>query len=189
MSELVFIRHAATDFAGTFCGQIDPPLNAAGELQLAALAQRSELEGIGAVYSSDLHRARATAAAIAKKHSLGVMEEAALREIAFGDWEGLRWEQVEAADAAFARRWSDAFPQIPAPGGEPYAAFRTRVLSAVHRLRQQAMQRVAIVTHAGVLRLILQDCGGFDAARAWEITRAYGACFVLLANGKIEVGA
>ena len=37
MSDLLFIRHAETDMAGTFCGHLDPELNARGLLQLEEL--------------------------------------------------------------------------------------------------------------------------------------------------------
>ena len=65
MSELLFIRHAETDMAGTFCGHCDPELNARGRDQLADLINRLGKEEIGVVYASDLRRAHATGMAIA----------------------------------------------------------------------------------------------------------------------------
>ena len=187
MSDIVFVRHAETDFAGTFCGHFDPPLNEVGKNQLAQLVERTEFENIVAVYSSDLQRAYATAHALAVRHNVAVTADADLREIGFGAWEGLRWQQIEEADPAFARRWWQDFPHLTCPGGEPYAAFCKRALAKVRTLRALPAPRIAVVTHAGVLRLVLELFGDFREEDSWQLTRQYGSSFVLLADDTVKV--
>ncbi len=110
MSRVLFIRHAETEMAGRFCGHSDPELNTQGWMQVAALAQQLSAEPIDTVYSSDLRRARSTAEAIAAVRELPRCLRPALREIDFGQWEGLRWEQIEQLDPEYARRWVALYP-------------------------------------------------------------------------------
>jgi len=176
MSELLFIRHAETDMAGTFCGQSDPDLNTRGHAQLSELINRLRKEQIGVVYTSDLLRARATAKAIAKAFGVKWHVRPALREISFGRWEGIRWEEIERRDQAYALRWIADYPRLAAPGGENWDDFERRVLEEVKFLSLEAEAcgcQVAVVTHAGVLRTLLCALHGYSEDRAWEQTRSY----------------
>jgi alpha-ribazole phosphatase/probable phosphoglycerate mutase len=176
MSELLFIRHAETDMAGTFCGHSDPELNARGRIQLGELINRLRMEEIGLVYSSDLRRAHTTGMAIAEAFDVDCCVRSALREINFGQWEGITWEEIERRDDAYARRWIAEYPRLPAPDGESLRDFERRVLDEVKFLSLQveaADCRVAIVTHAGVIRTVLCALYGCSEDHAWELTRSY----------------
>jgi alpha-ribazole phosphatase len=176
MSELLFIRHAATDMAGTFCGHSDPELNARGRVQLAELIDRLRVEEIGAVYTSDLRRARTTGTAIAEAFGVACHVRSALREIGFGQWEGITWEEIERRDEAYARRWIAEYPRLPAPEGERFGDFERRVLDEVTFLSREtetASRAIAVVTHAGVLRIVLCALYGCSEEAAWEQTKAY----------------
>lgn len=178
MSEILFIRHGETDLAGTFCGHSDPPLNARGEQQVRDLVASLDPHSISCVYSSDLQRATATARPIANAFQLPLMLNSDLREIGFGEWEGLTWAAIEQRDPAHARRWIAEFPHLPAPGGETFAAFESRVLSAINTLASaHEKERIAIVTHGGVLRLALRTFQGCSEAEAWSRTQAFCATF------------
>jgi len=178
MSGLVFIRHAETDLAGTFCGHADPPLNARGRQQVEALIAQLAGERFDAVHSSDLRRAAETARALAAGFGVDCTTSAKLREIGFGRWEGLRWNEIEAVGAEYARRWVECFPSLPAPEGEPFAAFEERVLEEVDRLSALAAdKRIAVVTHGGAMRVVLERRLGHTADQAWKMTRAYCAFF------------
>lgn len=174
MTGLLFIRHAATDLAGTFCGHADPPVNALGQQQIADLVRSLASSCIRAVYTSDLQRAVRTAEAIAGSHSAPLALRAGLREIYFGQWEGLRWSEIEARDRSFAAEWMRRFPELSAPGGELFEDFEARVLQEVDLLLAPAHNSlIAIVTHAGVLRVVLQSLLGCSAEQAWERTSTY----------------
>jgi alpha-ribazole phosphatase/probable phosphoglycerate mutase len=178
MRTLLFIRHAETDMAGTFCGHSDPPVNQRGCAQIEELLGTLADESVGAIYSSDLARARTTANAIGIAFRLSPIAMPALREIGFGEWEGLSWQQIEARDAVYARRWSEAYPHMPAPGGESFEAFRARVTGAVEHLLSLADgSKIAVVTHAGVMRVALRVFCGLDEKEAWEQTKSYCGFF------------
>ena len=173
-STLILLRHAETDLAGTFCGATDPPLNQRGLAQLPALIARLADLHLDAIYTSDLLRARQTAEAIAAPHSTQIHPRPSLRQINFGRWETLTWQQIEQADPAFAVRWIAEFPNLPPPDGEPIPLFKHRVLEEIAFIRQQLQgQTVAIVTHSTVLRVLLEELGHFSAHHAWESTRDY----------------
>ena len=183
MSGLLFIRHAETDMAGTFCGHSDPPINSRGRAQIAELMARLVPETFDAIYSSDLRRAVNTAEALNKKFVVPVTTMPCLREIHFGEWEGLTWAEIERRDAAYARRWNEAFPDLPAPGGEAHSAFERRVLKVTDDLlRLPEDKRVALVTHGGVMRVVLQARFGFSQRHAWELTKSYCSHFSLASD-------
>jgi alpha-ribazole phosphatase len=176
MSELILIRHAETDMAGTFCGHSDPELNARGHAQLDELINRLRAEEIGVVYTSDLRRAHTTGRAIAEAFAVNCHVRSALREINFGRWEGLTWEEIQRRDEVYARRWLAEYPRLPAPDGESLHHFERRVRDEVRVLSLQtetAGCRAAVVTHAGVLQTLLRVLHGYCEVSAWEQTRSY----------------
>jgi len=173
MSDILFIRHGATDLAGTFCGHSDPPLNERGQQQVAALIEQLAGEAIEAVYSSDLLRAHETAGAIAKARGVRVHTLPGLREIHFGAWEGLCWSEIEARDASYAQRWLAEYPTLAAPGGEALSAFEERVLATVEMLLRNEARPFAVVSHAGVMRVILRRLCGFAEDACFAQTKEY----------------
>ncbi len=178
MTGLVLIRHAETDMAGTFCGQSDPPVNARGHEQIAAMISSLASERFDEVYSSDLRRAVSTATSLAATLAAPVVTSIKLREIHFGDWEGLTWAEIEKRDPAHARRWIEQFPAIAAPNGEPVVAFESRVLSEIDRLLLPAKtRRLAVVTHGGVMRAVLRVRFGYTEQQAWELTKPFCSSF------------
>jgi alpha-ribazole phosphatase/probable phosphoglycerate mutase len=176
MSELLFIRHPETDMAGTFCGHSDPELNPRGHVQLGELIDRLRMEEIDVVYTSDLRRAHTTGMAIAEAFGVDCRVRSALREINFGQWEGITWKEIERRDDAYARRWIAEYPRLPAPDGESFQDFERRVLNEVKFLSLEAEAAdccIAVATHAGVLRTVLCALHGCSEDNAWEQTRLY----------------
>jgi len=179
MKGLIFIRHAETDLASTFCGHSDPPVNSKGQIQINEMISRLRTEPFDAVYSSDLRRAMETAAPLARAFALSVITSDRLREIYFGDWESLSWAEIERRDAIYAHRWIEAFPELTAPNGESFAHFEQRILVEVHHLLSLAEnKRIAVVTHGGVMRVVLHNLLGHSKEQAWDLTKPYCSSFV-----------
>ncbi|GGH01053.1 histidine phosphatase family protein [Silvibacterium dinghuense] len=175
---LLFIRHAETDLAGRFCGHSDPPLNTKGLKQMEQMLKELERDCIDAVYTSDLVRARTTADAIGRAFGVKPVIMPELREMFFGEWEMLSWTEIELRDPVYAQRWSAEFPHLPAPGGERFEDFQSRVLRCVKELfswHEHGM--AAVVTHAGVMRVVLQAICGLEAQDAWKRTQSYCGYF------------
>jgi alpha-ribazole phosphatase len=173
MSRIFFIRHAETEMAGRYCGHSDPELNAQGRAQLIKLAHLLSKDPIETVYSSDLRRARSTAQAIAASRHIPQVLRPALREIDFGEWEGMSWEQIQQLDPDFAQEWMAAYPHLPAPSGESFQTFEARILEEVNHLIEHNRGPIAVVTHAGVLRVVLRHLFGCSEQEAWQQTKSY----------------
>ncbi|MGL5515099.1 MAG: histidine phosphatase family protein, partial [Sporomusa sp.] len=96
MTKLIIVRHGQTlwNLEKKYQGHSDIALSDEGLVQAAAVAERLAAEKIDTVYASDLSRAFKTAEGIAAKHELTVNIVPELREIKFGDWEGLCYEQI-----------------------------------------------------------------------------------------------
>jgi len=152
----VLVRHASAEGQGDFLGQRDAPLSALGRRQLPALARSLRQHRVTAIYCSDLSRTVATAAAIARRRRVAPVLRPQLREMHFGRWEGVSWDQVVERFPRLARRWLNGRSMPAAPGGEPMARFKRRVTKELKRIiAANPGQRVFVVTHAGVIRVAL----------------------------------
>jgi cob(I)alamin adenosyltransferase len=179
VNAIVLVRHAETDLAGKFCGRSDPDLNLAGERQLSFLVEELAALEIQHIYSSDLRRACETATAIAERCRVAVEFRPGLREIDFGVWEGLRWEEVEQKYPEEAQLWISAFRTRSAPGGESYENFIARVDAEFNQLLlENERTPSAVVTHRGVMQYALTRYFGFSEPDAWRRTENYGAVVV-----------
>ena len=177
-TRLVVLRHGETDWnaALRIQGQVDEPLNERGHRQAHQLAAALRGEGLTRVYSSDLARALATAQAVAS--AAGVAEvhtDAALRERAFGLYEGLTFAELELRWPDEARRWRAREPNYAPGGGETPEAFYGRCVPAAAAIAaRHPGEAVALVAHGGVLDCLYRAATGaaLQAPRTWQLGNA-----------------
>lgn len=174
MTELVFIRHGQTDYNVQlrFQGQIDVPLNDTGHRQARQLAGRLGREPAARLVSSDLARARQTAAPLAAAWQRPPQLVAALREQSFGVLEGLDRAAIEQRHPELWARWCEYRADFALPGGESLRDFHRRVLDAVRMLAEEGTgHRTVVVTHGGVLDVLWRIAHGLplDGPRRCEI--------------------
>jgi broad specificity phosphatase PhoE len=126
---IILVRHGLTtwNMDRRYQGQIDVPLSDQGLIQARAVARRLSSEIVHRVYSSDLSRARMTAQEIAACHGLDVMADGRLREMRFGDWEGLTFDEIERGWPDLLHRWLEDPVTLSAPGGETALQLGERV--------------------------------------------------------------
>jgi len=183
VKHLLLIRHAETDMASRFCGHSDPELNQRGRQQLAGVVDRLSEYAIRRIYTSDLRRARQTAEAIASHFEIGFEVRPGLREIQFGQWEGLYWSEIEACDPVLAKIWAERYPNSTAPGGEPLQQFERRVRAESAFLFAAATEcPIAVVAHAGFMRVLLTMFYGVPEEEALKLTKEYGSVVALDTN-------
>jgi alpha-ribazole phosphatase len=171
MTRLLLARHGETAWnaARRYQGQKDVPLNETGRNQADALAKRLSGEGIGAIYASDLQRAWETAAAIAAFHDLTVQADPRLREIAFGDWEGLTSEQIRERDLESLTAWHDDPLHASPPGGETLNQAAHRAGAALAEVTaNNPGKTVLTVAHGGILRVLLCLALEISPAAYWR---------------------
>ena len=192
MTEFVVIRHGETDWnlEHRFQGQADPPLNATGLAQAERLARRLSAEPADVLVSSDLQRARQTAAALARTWGAAAQLRPGLREQAFGQLEGLQVPIIQAEHPQLWAQWLEQRADFALPGGgESLRSFFARVLADIDELaRRHAGARVAVVTHGGVLDMLWRAAHGLalDGLRQCEIPNT-GINRLRWADGRLQV--
>lgn len=128
----------------------------------------ADLPAFDRLLTSPLRRCRRLADAVAEATGVRAETDARLAEMDFGEWEGLRWDDVPRAglDA-----WAADFHCARPGGGEGVAAFVARVAAALADARDAGGTALAL-THNGVVRAALAAAGREDA---WSFTLPYGA--------------
>jgi len=132
---LILVRHGVTEWnqAGRYQGHQDVPLSQTGREQARRVAERLRLETITIAYSSDMQRARETASIALGERDVPLQTTPALREMAFGAWEGLTAREVsEHYPAEWAAWIRDPVVARPPNGGEDLAELDARVSAFLH---------------------------------------------------------
>jgi broad specificity phosphatase PhoE len=171
MLQLMLVRHGESEWNAQrrFQGQSDVPLSALGRLQAQLVAERLAGVKIDAVYASDLVRAWETAAAIAAQGNLEVISEPRLRELKFGVFEGLTFEEAEAHYPEMVAAWLDDFNRPP-DGAETIDLFNARVVSLLDDLKAKHDEQVVLlVGHGGSLSEILRVVMGLSREKRWYL--------------------
>jgi broad specificity phosphatase PhoE len=160
VTRILLARHGETDWnrLGRWQGHADPPLNEKGRHQAAELAARLAGDGVTAIYSSDLMRASQTAAVVADRLGLDVVEDRGLREIDVGSWSGLTRAEVEQRFPVGYARWLGG--EI-GHDGETREQLTERVVGAVRRIAAEHPDgTVLVVTHGGAIRALRRHAAG-----------------------------
>jgi broad specificity phosphatase PhoE len=163
MATLLLARHGQTDWNAErrWQGHTDRPLNERGREQAEALAERLADVELVAVYSSDLSRARDTAAVVAERQALEVRTSPELREVDVGSWAGLTRPEAEARFPEAFARWQEGHPGWE--DGESYEAMTARVVRAARKIAAgEPDGPVLVVTHAGPIRALHAAALGID---------------------------
>lgn len=164
MTTFYLIRHGQTEWNRTrrFQGQTDVALDETGEQQAARLAERLREEGVhfDALYTSDLKRASDTAQAVSAAIGLHPIPVPELREIDVGTWSGLLWDEINSQEPELMARIA-AGEDLPRGGGESFGDVGVRAVAALEELAEtHADQTLAVVTHGGVIRMVLRHADG-----------------------------
>jgi len=162
---LYLVRHGETEFNKEFrfIGRTDVGLSENGRLQAIIVAERFSKKKIKAVYSSDMLRAVQTAEIITEPHGLNVKQVEGLREIDFGNWEGLTYYEIEEMDGDHLSAWIEDPININIPRGETWEHFESRVLKSISRIIEEEKNgEVIIVSHGGPIKLLISHYYGRD---------------------------
>jgi probable phosphoglycerate mutase len=172
---LFTIRHGETALARErrFAGARDVPLTPRGRQQCEAVARALAGTLVGAVYTSPLDRAQASAAPIAAAHKLTPRVDPAFREMAFGEWEGLTRAEAALRFPAEMEAWAATPHLVQPPGGERLEEVAARVAAGLAALTDEhAGQTVVLVSHAIVTRLVVLAALGLGPDRLWSVDAA-----------------
>lgn len=158
MTRLWLIRHGepAEEARHRCYGSLDVGLSETGRAQMAQVAEYLKTEPVAAIYTSPRSRALESARILAAVPSCPIEIVADLREIDFGDFEGLPYDEIAARYPDIYRQWMEKPTEVRFPNGEIFSEMRDRVLRAFETIqRERKGQTVAIVSHGGVNRILI----------------------------------
>ena len=182
--KLLLVRHGETDWnlARRYQSYSDVPLNQTGIQQAQSLAKRLAQEKIGILYSSDLSRATETAKCIAQEYEpvLAIRSDPRWRELSFGKWEGLNHTELQAHWQAEADAWYADPMNVAPPDGETLLQMSKRLQTGLDELKDNHQdEAVLIVSHAGVIQVLLCRLLGVELNRHWQFHVAQASVTVL----------
>lgn len=157
-TRLLLIRHAEVEvrYQRVFGGRIDMDISPHGHAQAAALAAFLRHKPLDAIYASPMKRVQQTLAPLLNNGAPRPVVMSNLREVDFGDWTGLNYEQIQQTFGVSANAWLDQLQGGAIPNAETGAIHRARVEPCLREiLGRHHGQTVAVFSHGGVTRMIL----------------------------------
>jgi|UniRef100_A0A7C5AM71 alpha-ribazole phosphatase len=181
-TRLYLVRHGqvADGHTHRYHGHNDIGLSPQGRRQLEKLAAELAAVPLAAVYASDLTRSREGAHILCRGRGIAPETVPEFREIHFGVWEGLTFSEIAQR---YPRELQARFRDLATyriPGGESLMDVRNRVLPKLNEiLARHEGQRVALVAHAGVNRVILSEALGLPLAHLFRLEQGYGCLNII----------
>ncbi|MCK4261321.1 MAG: alpha-ribazole phosphatase [Halanaerobiales bacterium] len=183
--ELILIRHGQTEAnrRGAFQGWLDLSLSAQGQKQVKCLKNELADYKIDKIYVSPLKRAVETAQIIREglKNPPELLKMEDLKEMNFGDWDGLCSDEIETNYPEEYLRWQKDWQRVVIPGGESAEKMYERVTNWVDECLTQAKpnEKILLISHQGVILQIISYLLGMNLADCWHFRVDPGSMSVI----------
>ena len=155
---IYLVRHGQTNWniLGKTQGHGNSDLTEKGIDQAKDLAEAMVKYPIDYIYSSDLGRAVQTAEIIADKFDKEVIATPSLREMGFGEWEGLLIKEIQEKYGDVYKTWRNEPHLAEIPGGETLHIIKERTDKFLQELNEKYDgKHIVLVTHSVTARVIL----------------------------------
>lgn len=168
---IYLVRHGQTDHNKglKLQGVTDIELNEAGLIEVVSVAERIDEYSIQKIYSSDYKRAVQTAKTLETYTGAEVIVNPSLREIDMGEWEGADWDRIKQLHPQYYSEWSKHLVDTPYPGGECGGDVLKRLDTIIAELTSSQYNNVAIVTHGGVIKVLLSSLLGIGQEKRFQL--------------------
>ena len=179
---LYLLRHGepALEFQGRYLGHLDAPLSERGEKQSLATADRLSGVPFIAIYASDLQRAGFLADALAERLDLPVRRVSVFRERKMGILQGLTEEEFASKHPEEFNLWKADMVSYRLEGAETLEELQQRIVPEVQTLlRAFEGGRIALVAHAGPIRVTLAHALGLPLGNVMRIVLDYASVSVI----------
>ena len=167
-TEIYLIRHGETygNIENLFCGHSETALTDLGVRQAQAVGKRLADVSFSAAYASDLSRAADTARHALNGREMELRFDPRLREMYYGDWEGLPGKQLETDHRDTLREFFQC--RQPAPGGETVTTLRTRVSTAMREIvSAHRGETVMVVSHGNAMMALMAELLSLPIDATW----------------------
>ncbi len=174
MLEIYFVRHGETEWnlKGMLQGKQNSPLTEKGRAQAAKLGEALKDVEFDGIYSSPMGRASLTAEIIRGEREQALFTIPALREMSFGDMEGLSKKEFQKLHPEqYKNLWEDALTYDPAAfNGETFQEVDDRVMEGLDHLVKAHPDggRILVVSHGMTLKSIFMHVWGHGLDKYWE---------------------
>lgn len=169
---ILLIRHTTPNIAKDVCyGSSDIGLTHSYQQEKLNITNKCHDFKPDVVYTSPLKRCYQLAVDLFINQHICIDDR--LKEMHFGDWELMRWTDIPADEMD---RWSNNFYEVPTPNGESFKELHHRVLEMWHdMIEHEQSNNIAIVTHSGVMRILLMHLMHIPHNKVFHLTLNYGA--------------
>ncbi|RVU83937.1 alpha-ribazole phosphatase [Leucothrix sargassi] len=171
---ITLLRHGEVELGNVFCGSTDPALSDNGWSQMQKAIE--DEEAWDKVLSSPLQRCSEFAESLATQEELEFITDERFQEIDFGDWDGISPQEILDSESDTLNAWWKSPTKVVPPNGEAFLDFRSRVLKAFHEISEKhAGENLLLVTHAGVIRVILMHILGMQDENLFRLNVDYAS--------------
>jgi alpha-ribazole phosphatase len=176
--KLWLVRHGQTqaNVDGLYSGISEIPLTEQGVAQAVAVGNMLGQVAFEKVLCSELGRAQHTTQLILQQRQIPVVTEARLNEMNFGDWEMRHHRDLQRLDAENYAAWCNDWQNVIPKNGEGFQIFSQRVSEFAKALSSQTeAENILIVSHQGVLSLLIATLLNMPPASLWHFIIEQGA--------------
>ncbi len=161
------VRHGQTEWNNThrFQGWMDVELDSVGLIQAKMLSTYFKSVDLDFIYSSDLKRALYTAQTIQMVKAIPMRLSHGFREMNVGNWEGKTWDEIKETYGDELSVPEETLIGLRVSGGESLIEFQKRIIDTFIPLLEKQHEHVLIVTHGGVIRVLLCHILGYDLSQ------------------------
>ncbi|MCU4157650.1 alpha-ribazole phosphatase [Carboxylicivirga sp. A043] len=178
--EIWLIRHTTPQVDNGVCyGQLD--LDVIDSFIEEAGLIKQHVEGIqfDKVYSSPLVRCKKLADKLPTSNS--IIYDKRLKEIDFGQWEGLAWKSIPHDEM---EQWSADYVNNTAPDGESFGQLIERTNDFIAQLGTASDEKVAVITHSGIIRAFLVKYLQIPATKIFSLDLSFGCIVKIIIHSK-----
>lgn len=181
--EIYLIRHPAVNIDPGICyghsdvGVSEEKLELTVEKIKKSIPDYSE----SIFYSSDLIRCRMLAGALSSNE---IYYSDKIRELNFGKWEMQKWNEIPETELKY---WMEDFVNRNCDGGESYNDLDSRVINFWKELIKKDHNKIAVVTHGGVIRSILCNVLGMPIQNSFKLKIDYSSISKVAINNEVQI--
>lgn len=155
--KLLLLRHGEVDekYRGRYIGRTDLPLCERGHRQVDEIKMFLQSRRFDHCLCSPLLRCRQTASTVLESAKINMAIDDNLREIDFGHWEGMSFDDISKAFPDRVQDWMAFDPEFAFPEGERIGDFLARMRCVAERLNEDPADTILLCTHGGVIRTLI----------------------------------
>lgn len=190
MKRIILVRHGTTDSnaRGALCGAEDDKLNIIGYNQANKLKEILHSTKLFCIYSSPLKRCTETARVISASHNIDICIDDRLRERDFGVWNSLTISEIRARYPSEYEKWINSPEHYAIEGAESVEEFQKRASEFAQFLYSTVIkecppeQNILVVSHAGVIRIVISLLLGLGVDNCWRFSISNGKASIINVN-------